>query len=297
MALSGARFPISDGDYRAEVAEVGAALAGFWWAGEPVTIDCPPDQLPPKSAGCVLVPWPNRIRDGRYRFDGVDYQLPLTEPAALNASHGLVKWARWQCLEQRADSVLMGYDVVPQTGYPFEIRLRLRYTVTAGAGLRVQLSARNIGSTAAPFGAGFHPFLDLADHPLAEAELLIPAEAILQTDERQIPVGRLPVAGTVFDLRQLRPLGELRLDSGFAELTGSVAVLRTERRRLELHWDSAFGYLQVFTPPAVTPGRNGVAIEPMSCPANAFNSGEGLVRLAPEQEWAGSWRLLVADQA
>jgi aldose 1-epimerase len=102
------------------------------------------------------------------------------------------------------------------------------------------------------------------------------------------------VAGTVFDLRRLRPLGELRLDHGFAELIGTVAVLRTERRRLELHWDSGFNFLQVFTPPAVTPGRHGIAIEPMSCPANAFNSGEGLLRLAPDQEWNGSWRLVVA---
>jgi aldose 1-epimerase len=166
--------------------------------------------------------------------------------------------------------------------------------VAAAAGLLVQLSASNIGSAPAPFGAGFHPILDLADSALADAQLLIPAEAVLQTDDRQIPVGRLPVAGTIFDLRRLRTLGELRLDHGFAELTGTVAVLSTERRRLELHWDAAFNYLQVFTPPAVTPGRPGVAIEPMSCPANAFNSGEGLVRLAPGREWNGSWRLAVA---
>jgi len=289
--MSGARFTIADGGYRAEVAEVGAALAGFWQDDEPVTVECRPDQLPPKSTGCVLVPWPNRIRDGRYHFDGVDYQLPLTEPATSNASHGLVKWARWQCLEQTAASVLMGFDVVPQTGYPFQIRLRLRYSVAAGSGLSVRLEATNVGSAAAPFGAGFHPFLDLAEHPLDDAELLIPAETVLRADEQQIPVDRLPVAGTAFDLRRLRPIGELRLDHGFADLTGSVAVLRTERRRLELHWDSAFHYLQVFTPPAITPGRNAVAIEPMSCPANAFNSGAGLVRLAPDQEWAGSWGL------
>lgn len=295
MALSGTRYPIEAGGYRAEIAEVGAALAGLWHADEPVTVDCRPDQLPPKSCGCVLVPWPNRIRDGRYRFDDVDYQLPLTEPAKLNASHGLVKWARWQCLEQRPDTVLMGHDVVPQTGYPFEIRLRLRYTVAAD-GLSVRLSAGNLGSAVAPFGAGFHPYLELADHSLDDAELLIPAASVLRTDDRQIPLERLPVDGTAFDLRRLRPLGELRLDHGFAELTGSVAVVRTERRRLELHWDAAFGYLQVFTPPGgITPGRNAVAIEPMSCPANAFNSGDGLHRLAPGGEWTGSWGIRAAS--
>lgn len=292
MALSGARYSITAAGYRAEIAEVGAALAGLWHDEQPVTVDCRPDQLPPKSAGCVLVPWPNRIRDGRYRFDGVDYQLPLTEPAKLNATHGLVKWVRWQCLEQDPASVLLGCDVVPQTGYPFEIRLRLRYSVSAD-GLAVRLTAGNLGADPAPFGAGFHPYLDLADYPVDEAELLIPAESVLRTDERQIPVGRLPVAGTAFDLRRLRPLGELRLDHGFADLVGRVAVLRTARRRLELHWDAAFRYLQVFTPPAITPGRNAVAIEPMSCPANAFNSGEGMRRLAPGEEWTGSWGIRV----
>jgi len=292
MTMSGERFAIGAGGYRAEIAEVGAALAGLWLDGEPVTVECPPDQLPPKSTGCVLVPWPNRLRDGRYRFDGTDYQLPLTEPATLNASHGLVKWARWQCLERTADSVLMGYDLVPQTGYPFPVRLRLRYTVS-DAGLAVTLTAGNLGTTAAPFGAGFHPYLDLGSEPLDTAELLVPAATVLRTDERSLPVEWLPVAGTVFDLRRPRPLGALRLDHGFGELTGSAVVLRTERRTVELHWDPAFQYLQVYTPPRMGPDRNAVAVEPMSCPADAFNSGTGLVRLEPGAGWTGSWGIAV----
>jgi len=271
---------------------VGAALAGFWHHDEPVTVECGPDQLPPKSTGCVLVPWPNRIADGRYTFDGLDYQLPLTEPATLNASHGLVKWARWQCLEHAADSVLMGHDVVPQTGYPFPIRLRLRYSVGPG-GLAVELTASNLGTATAPFGVGFHPYLDLGSHSLDDAELQVPAATVLRADERSIPVERLPVEGTVFDLRRLRPLGDLRLDHGFADLDGSSALLRTEHRTVELHWDAAFANLQVYTPPRMAPGRNAVAIEPMSCPANAFNSGENLVRLAPGDGWSGSWGIRV----
>jgi aldose 1-epimerase len=289
MTFDGKRYELTAGGYRAVLAEVGANLAGLWHDGRPVTVDNPPDGLPPKSSGAVLLPWPNRIAGGRYRFDGTEYQLPLTEPALGNANHGLVKWVRWSASEVTDSSVTLVHDLVPQTGYPFQLRLEISYSLDADTGLRVQTVATNTGRSAAPFGAGFHPYLDLADHDLDSAELLIPAAVVLDTDERSIPTGSHPVEGTPFDLRALRPIGSLRLDHGFTELTGSAAVLRTEQRTVELRWDAAYRNLQVFTPPFVTPGRNAVAIEPMSCPANAFNSGEGLVRLEPGADWTGSW--------
>ena len=188
MAFSGELFAIAAGDYRAEIAEVGAALAGLWLADRPVTVDADPEQLPPKSSGAVLVPWPNRIRDGRYAFDGEQFQLPLTEPAAGNASHGLVKWVRWSCQDRRPAELTLVHDLVPQTGYPFELRLELRYALDPVTGLAVRLTAHNTGRRDAPFGAGFHPYLDLAGHPLDTAELLVPADTVLLTDGQQIPV-------------------------------------------------------------------------------------------------------------
>src|SRR5213593_925911 len=107
MAFCGERFPISAGGYRAEIAEVGAALAGLWLDGNPVTVPADPQQLPPKSSGTVLVPWPNRIRDGRYGFDGSQFQLPLSEPATGNAAHGLVRWVRWRAADRQPAAVTM----------------------------------------------------------------------------------------------------------------------------------------------------------------------------------------------
>jgi aldose 1-epimerase len=289
MTFDGERFELAAGGYRAVLAEVGANLAGLWHDGRPVTVDNSPDALPPKSSGAVLLPWPNRIADGRYRFDGVVYQLPLTEPALRNASHGLVKWVRWSADERTESSVTLVHDLVPQTGYPFELRLRLTYSLDADTGLHVQTTITNTGPSVAPFGAGFHPYLDLGNHDLDSVELLVPASVVLDTDERSIPTGSHPVEGTPFDLRTIRPIGSLRLDHGFTELTGSAALLRTEQRTVELRWDAAYRYLQVFTPSFITPGRNAVAIEPMSCPANAFNTGEGLIRLEPGDAWTGSW--------
>jgi aldose 1-epimerase len=291
MSFDGRRYEITAGPYRAALAEVGASLAGLWYDGSPVTVESPSDGLPPKSTGAVLLPWPNRIAGGRYSFDGVDYQLPLSEPAKLNASHGLVRFVRWSAGAQDGSSVTLVHDLVPQTGYPFELRFELTYSVDAGTGLRVSAHVTNTGRSAAPFGAGFHPYLDLAAHELDTAELLVPAATVFQTDDRSIPTRSHPVEGTPFDLRTSRPIGSLRLDHGFADLTGSTAVLRTEQRTVEVSWDSSYRYLQVFTPPFITPGRNAVAIEPMSCPANAFNSGEGLIRLEPGEQWTGSWRI------
>jgi aldose 1-epimerase len=289
MTFHGRLYEIAAGPYRAALAEVGAGLAGLWHDGEPVTVESPPQALPPKSTGAVLLPWPNRIAGGKYSFDGVDYQLPLTEPAKLNASHGLVRFVRWSASRQDGSSVTLVHDLVPQTGYPFELRLALTYALDAEAGLRVRAEVSNTGRSAAPFGAGFHPYLDLAAHELDTVELAVPAAVVLQADDRQIPVGSDPVDDTPFDLRDSRMLGSLRLDHGFTGLTGSAAVLRTERRAVEVSWDAAFGYLQVFTPPFITPGRNAVAVEPMTCPANAFNSGEGLIRLEPGASWTGGW--------
>ncbi|MEO6502834.1 MAG: aldose 1-epimerase family protein [Jatrophihabitantaceae bacterium] len=289
MSFDGRRYQIAAGGYRAVLAEVGACLAGLWHDGSPITVESPPEALPPKSTGAVLLPWPNRIDGGRYRFDGVDYQLALTEPAKGNASHGLVKWVRWSAEQHDGSSVTLTHDLAPQTGYPFELHFELMYSLDAATGLRVRADVTNTGRSVAPFGAGFHPYLDLADHDLDTAELLVPAAVVLDTDERSIPTGSHRVQGTPFDLRTIRPIGSLRLDHGFAELTGSAAVLRTEQRTVEVRWDAAYRYLQVFTPPFITPGRNAVAIEPMSCPANAFNSGEGLIRLEPGATWTGSW--------
>jgi len=81
MTLTGQQFTISSGDFAATVVEVGGGLRSFTYRGEDVTATYPETELPPKCCGGVLVPWPNRLRGGRYSFGGVSYQLPITEPA------------------------------------------------------------------------------------------------------------------------------------------------------------------------------------------------------------------------
>ncbi|MCW2541015.1 MAG: Aldose 1-epimerase [Frankiales bacterium] len=289
MAQQDEPLVISAGDYRAEISPIGAALAGCWHAGRPVTVARGDGPLPLMSNGATLLPWPNRIRDGRYSFDGHDYQLALTEPAKLNASHGLVRWVRWSVLDQTGDTVLLSHRLVPQTGYPFTLNMVVGYQVVADAGLRVSVSVTNSGAGPVPFGAGSHPYLSLRGTPSAEAELTLPASARLLVDDRQLPIGRALVADTPYDFRSGALIGELALDDGYADLIGDSARLRFADTLTELWWDENYRYLQVFTPPVARFGQAAVAIEPMSCPADAFRSGEGLITLAAGDKWTGRW--------
>jgi aldose 1-epimerase len=287
MTLSGLRYEIGHGRYRARISQHGGGLAGLWAGDRPVTSPSPDGALPLMSNGAALLPWPNRIRDGRYEFEGVTHQLPLSEPANHNASHGLARWVAWTLLEQDEAGVLLGLDLVPQTGYEFELALRLRYSLTDD-GLRVDVGAANVGLQPAPFGAGFHPYLDLDGHDVDHAELELPAATVLFTDDRQLPVRSEPVAGSPYDLQQARPVGTLRLDHCYTDLTGNRARVAVADWHSELWWDESFSYVQAFTPPERF-GRTAIAVEPMTCPANAFNSGDGLIRLEPGQNWTGSW--------
>ena len=199
--------------------------------------------------------------------------------------------------EQRADEIRLHCDVVPQKGWPCEVRAEVSYRLDAHAGLTVTLGAKNTGDAALPFGAGSHPYLSTGTTRLDEVELRLPAGRRLVTDEVQIPVGTDDVAGSEYDLREFAPLGARRFDTGFTALVAdpddaahASAELRTADRVTRLWWDHPdFTCVQVFTVPDLAPGSDAIAIEPMTCPADAFNSGTGLITLQPGASWSARW--------
>jgi aldose 1-epimerase len=290
MALSGQQYPIVAGDHEATIAEVGATLRRYTRRGRDVVEPFGTDEVAPHSAGAVLVPWPNRIRAGKYTFAGEQHQLPLAEPRLGNAIHGLVRWVRWRPVTLEKAAVTLATELVPQPGWPHVARVEVRYAMDAEQGLTVTTTARNDGPDAAPFGAGFHPYLSLHGYPIGEATVVVPARTRLVGDAAQIPVGEEPVDGTPYDLREPAPLGERRLDDAFAGLTGrSAEVLLPDGSGARVWYDESFGYLQVFTQPEFAERSQAVAIEPMTCPADAFNSAAGLIVLEPGQSWTGTW--------
>jgi len=293
MALTGRQFTIAAGDHEATVVEVGAGLRRYAHRGVDVTFTYGDGDLPPKGCGAVLVPWPNRLRGGKYSFDGKAYQLPLSEPPTGNAIHGLGRWARWVPVRHETSAVTLALDIVPQAGWPFEVRVEVTYALDAVGGLAVTGVARNTGTGRAPFGAGFHPYLSTRGHGIGEVTVKVPARDRIVLDEAKVPVGMQSVAGTPYDLRRGRRLGALRLDDGFAGLStaggrGAVQV-RTRSGGAQVWFDETFRFVQVFTPDLVAGGLPGVAVEPMTCPADAFNSGTGLIVLTPRDSWTGSW--------
>ncbi len=296
MALTGEQYRLSAGDHEATIVEVGAGLREYRFGGVDVTVPYAEDVLPPKGSGDVLVPWPNRLGGGKYSFRGRDFQLALTEPANRNAIHGLGRWARWTPTDQGSSSVTLDIDLVPQTGWIFEVRVEVTWTLDATGGLRVTTVATNTGEWAAPFGAGFHPYLSTHGAPLDDVTVTLPARRRILMDAAQLPVGDEAVEGTAYDLNGGRRLGGLRLDDAFTELTDQFAEVRAERGGARVWWDENFGYAQVFTVAELVPGRPGVAVEPMTCPPDAFNSGTGLVVLEPGASWTGTWGITPLHQ-
>lgn len=151
-APSGEQFELRHGAQRVVVVEVGGGIRE--WDG--VLDGYPVDQMCKSARGQVLAPWPNRLDEGRYAFDGETYQVPLNEPP--QAMHGLVRWATWRPIARGEEFVEVEQVLHPQPGYPFSLRLAVEYRLGAD-GLTVRTSAENVGDRVLPFGVGHHPYI------------------------------------------------------------------------------------------------------------------------------------------
>jgi aldose 1-epimerase len=253
----------------------------------------PEGEPSPSGRGQLLIPWPNRLEDGSYEFDGETYRLPLTEPERGNAIHGLVRGATWTAGQREPHRVVMQYALEPQQGYPFSLALAVEYSL-ADVGLTVRTTATNVGSRACPYGAGAHPYLTVGSERVDVATLRIPASTVLRANERGLPVGELPVEGTAYDFRRPRPIGGTVLDHAFTGLErGSDRRARVEldgERSVSLWVDETYPYLMVFTgDPLPDVASRSLAVEPMTCPPNAFRTGTDLVRIEPGEAFTSVW--------
>jgi aldose 1-epimerase len=295
---SGDQYWLEADGQEAAVVQVGGGLRTYTVDGADVVDGYEVHEMCSGGRGQHLLPWPNRIRDGKYTFAGEDLQLALTEPGRHNASHGLVRWANWSPTVQETDRLVMELTLHPQPGYPFALALAIEYRLGAG-GLSVETTATNIGPRPCPYGAGAHPFLTVGTDLVDDAVLMVPADSYLEADDRGIPTGSpVAAAGTPYDFREGRPIGDLVVDTAYTDLTGNEAVLAAPdgRRRATLWWDASYRWVMVFTGDTLDPARRrrGLAVEPMTCPANAFVTGEGVRVLEPEESWTTMWGIATA---
>jgi len=289
--LTDREWVLTRADEQAVVSARGGALRSYTAAGRPVVDGWADAEVPPAFNGAVLAPWPNRIRDGRWSRGGRAHQLPINEPERGTALHGLVIWTDWQLVAHGPEAIMLSCRIPAQPGYPFQVEVGVTWSLTE-AGLACELTAINTGPTRAPFGVATHAFFGFPDRGVDELTLSLPARTRQAVDERLLPLETVALS---------RPLGALRgveLDTAYTDVTRDEdglarARLSCDQGEIEVWADASFGWWQLYTSDMFDAGdprrRRSVAIEPMTCGPDAFNSGRDLIELAPGQSWSGRW--------
>ncbi|GAW51317.1 aldose 1-epimerase [Nocardioides sp. PD653] len=278
---AGQTLLLSHDTYRAEVVTVGAGLRTLTHDGVDLVAGYPAGTMCPQFRGWVLMPWPNRVGDGAYEFAGASLQLPLSEVARGNALHGLVGFVPWTVASYDESRTTLRYEMPPQTGYPFSLDLTVTYELGPD-GLRVTLAAHNVGDGPAPYGTGHHPYFTLG-RPVDDLVLTVPATTYCPMDDRGLPSAAEPVAGTPYDFRTPRAVGDTVLDHPLGGLTDSVVSVVDPQsgRGIELTLGDGFDWVHLFSCDPHDPPRQALAIEPMTCPPDAFRTGVDLLVLQP----------------
>lgn len=297
LDAAGRHLVLESGGTRVEIGTVAAVLRGVTVGGVAITEPVDGSGPPPFANGIILAPWPNRVRDGRWELDGVPQQLDVTEPAKGNAIHGLLRFTDYRVREQSVSSATLGAVVPPQHGWPFLLDTWVRYEARPD-GITVTHGVANLGDRSAPYATGAHPFLRIGDTPVDDLVVTVAAATYFEVDDRMNPVAERAVDGTEYDARTGRRVRDLDYDTAFGGVTprdGASAWLTAPGgATLEVVQDVDWGYVQVFIP-RVFPRPEGlgraIAIEPMTAPPDALNSGQGLQWIEPGATSEGSWGL------
>ncbi|MGT2462603.1 aldose 1-epimerase family protein [Sinomonas atrocyanea] len=295
---SGQQFALTFAGQRALITEVGGALRRYTVDGRDLLDGYGEDEMCTGARGQSLIPWPNRIRHGRYSWHGRTEQLDLSEPSKGGAIHGLTRWANWEVEQQAEDRLSLVHTQHACQGWPWALSCRLEYRLDA-TGLSVRTTVVNRSSTACPFGTGAHPYLTVGTQVIDGALAHVPGSVYLPVDDEGIPTGREPVEGTQYDLRRLQPLGTREIDVTYTDLArdddgrARVRLARPDGSPGIALWaDEAYPYFEIFTGdtlPQKDRRRTGLGVEPMTCAPDAFNSGAGLITLAPGDAHTATW--------
>ena len=289
MNPTGEQYSISHGQYSAVVTEVGAHLRSFQVDGREWLWSFRADAAPVASQSKQLLPWPNRIRDGRYTFGGVDYQLPISEVPRHTALHGLNDGFAWQLITHTDKLVVQRHTFHPETGWPGTLTATISHSVDDD-GLLVRIHVTNDGGAPLPYGYGVHPYF--AFDTVDDVTLELPFNAELRVDEdRLLPIAVVPTTRGK-DFRTPRPIGATSLDTAFTEPTTPEWTTRvvSASHTVEVWADRSLPWVQVYT----SPDRGALAVEPMTCGPDAFNEGpthDALIVLAPGESHVAAWGL------
>lgn len=306
-AASGTQHTLRSGDYEGVIASVGASTRVLRYGERDLIVPFAADEVRPAFRGATLAPWPNRVVDGIYHFDGTQRQLPLTEPARGHALHGLVVWSDFTLIDKGSDHVSLSTTIQPQTAYPWRIKVTTAFTLDE-SGLTQSVTALNLSESTAPWGTAPHPYLVAGAGEVDDWTLELPASKVLEvTDERLLPteLRAVEIDATRFDFRAPRRIAQERIDHAFTDLkvTGNgITAMRltsADGTGVAMIWDRTCQWVQIHTadnPTDPSHHRRGLAVEPMTCAPDAFNASSyrhdvGLVRLGPGQTSTASWKI------
>jgi aldose 1-epimerase len=291
VTIHGTVLDLEAGDYRAQVAQVGATLLSLRHGDHRLVDPVPVDGLSDAWRGRTLVPWPNRVVGGRYTLGGTTYELPVNEHETGAALHGLAAFQRWELVERTGSNATWALELPASYGYPFQVRCATTYALDADGGLSITIKGTNIGTAPAPFGASTHPYLTCDGRSLDECEVTVPAGSVLLTDEHLSPTELVPVGTADLDLRAARPLAGMSVDHAFTDLPGSWSVELTHPQAPGVRLDSDAPWVQLYTGDRI--GRVAAALEPMTCPPDAFNRDPDGVLLQPGDTRSVAMRISV----
>jgi len=165
-------------------------------------------------------------------------------------------------------------------------------------GLRCDQVVTNTSDGNAPWGYSIHPYLQLAGVAVDDILLRVPGRTRVLADSRLLPIGAVKVAGSEFDFSEPRRIGAAILDTTFGDIEyeadggSSVTIAAPDGSAEVTVWaDEKFTWWQIFTGDTLHGPRfrRSVAIEPMTCPPDAFRSGRDLIVLEPGQTWSATW--------
>lgn len=228
----------------------------------------------------LLFPFPNRLAEGKYSFENTSYQFPLNDFGRPNALHGLIHNKEFRLVDKQEDLLQFAYEYAGNAPYyPFPFRLEITYLIKENE-LELNITIKNLGFGKMPCGFGWHPYFDIS---ISERPcwLKLPSVNKIEVDQNLIPIGK---EEEDLEFKNFQSVEEKKLDNCYrleriAERS-SVFLKYPELGTIEVWQDGNCPFIQVFKPDERT-----MAIEPMTCGIDAFNTKEGLKVLRSREEW------------
>lgn len=292
--------------------EVGGGIRSYQVDGEEILDGFSQDEVCPAGSGQILVPWPNRLGDGRFEWNGATYQTAITEVANNNAIHGLLRWVNWTLPEPEtlhspwtpgtpAEHLSLAHRLHPQPGWPWALDLRVAYRLGVH-GLEVRTWVTNLSGDACPIGLGWHPYVRASSGRVDDMTLKVRARTAYLTDERGLPTERISVEGTVLDFSEAKPIGNLVLDTPFTDLErgsdgrATVEMATGDGRAVTVWMSPQYSHLMLYTGDTIDDQarrRRALAVEPMTAAPDMLRNGDGRRVLDPGETFEAAWGIQV----